>query len=99
MRYPHPEVLQVLDPRLVLDEGVILAARFGGTGLLVAETLAAGLTYGRRLWFGTPGNVGNQIFSARLPTSSASLCMSPWREPAPLPDDDLDGRDRGARPE
>jgi hypothetical protein len=59
MGYPHLEVLQVLDSRPVLDEAAILAARFGGTGLLVAETLAAGLTYGRQLWFGVPSNVGN----------------------------------------
>jgi hypothetical protein len=61
MRYPDPEVLQVLDPRPVLDEAAILAARFGGTGLLVAETLAAGLTHGSQLWFGAPSNVGNLL--------------------------------------
>lgn len=65
MRCPHPEVLQVLDPRPVLDEAAILAARFGGTGLRVAETRADGLTYGRQLWFGTPTNVGNLLRRAR----------------------------------
>jgi hypothetical protein len=57
IRWPHPEVLQVLDPRPRLDEAAILAARFGGE-LLIAETLAAGLAYGRQLWFGTAANVG-----------------------------------------
>lgn len=57
VRWPHPEVLQVLDPRPLLDEAAVVAARYGG-GLLVCETLAAGLTYGRELWFGTTANVG-----------------------------------------
>jgi hypothetical protein len=34
-------VLQVLDPRPLLDEAAILAARYGG-GSLICETLAAG---------------------------------------------------------
>jgi hypothetical protein len=57
VRWPHPEVLQVLDPRPLLDEAAVLAARFGGTGLLTAETMAAGLAHGRQLWFGTGANV------------------------------------------
>lgn len=40
MRRPHPEVLQILDPR---------------------PLLAAGLVHGRRLWFGTPRNVGRRL--------------------------------------
>ena len=58
LRYPHPEVLQVLDPRPLLDEAAILASRYGGTGLLIAESLATGLTYGRTLYFGMAANVG-----------------------------------------
>ena len=58
VRWPHPEVLQVLDPRPLLDEAAALAARDGGTGLLIAETLVAGLAHGRQLWFGTQANVG-----------------------------------------
>lgn len=61
IRWPHPEVLTVLDPRPLLDDAAVLAARFGGTGLLVAETLAAGLARGRQLWFGTPANVGRLL--------------------------------------
>lgn len=58
VRHPHPELLAVLDPRPVLDDAAALAARYGGTGLLVAETLTAGLAHGSQLWFGRPANVG-----------------------------------------
>jgi hypothetical protein len=61
LRWPHPEVLQVLDPRPLLDEAAMIAARFGGTGLLIAETLVAGLAHSRQLWFGTPANVGRLL--------------------------------------
>jgi hypothetical protein len=63
IRFPHPEILQVLDPRPLLDEAAQIAGRFGG-GWLVAETLAAGLTYGRALWFGSEGNVGRVLATA-----------------------------------
>lgn len=63
VRYPHPEVLQVLDSRPLLDEAAQLAARHGG-GWLIAETLAAGLTFGRTLWFGRERNVGRIIATA-----------------------------------
>ena len=43
-----------------------IAARFGGTGLLTAETLAAGLANERQLWFGNPANVGRLLqYAAR----------------------------------
>jgi hypothetical protein len=32
IRYPHPEVLQVLDPRPLLDRAAGLSARFNNTG-------------------------------------------------------------------
>jgi hypothetical protein len=58
VRWPHPEVLQIIDSRPLLDEAAAIAARYNGTGLLIAETLAAGLAYGRQLYFGTERNVG-----------------------------------------
>lgn len=64
MRYPLPEVLQVLDPRPLLDEAAAIGARFGTGGLLMLETLAAGLTFGHELWFGSERNVGPTL--ARL---------------------------------
>ena len=64
IRYPHPEVLQIIDPRPLLDESAQIAARYGGTGWLIAETLAAGFTHGRSLWFGTERNVGHLLARA-----------------------------------
>ena len=64
IRFPHPEVLTVADTRALLDEAAQIAARYGGTGWLVAETLAAGLTWGRALWFGTERNVGRLLATA-----------------------------------
>ena len=58
IRRPHPEVLHVLDPRPLLDDAAVINASYRSAGLLVAETLAAGLVHGRRLWFGTERNVG-----------------------------------------
>ncbi len=60
IRHPHPEVFCILDPRPLLDDAAALAARYGG-GLLIAETLAAGLVHGRRLFFGTPANVRRHL--------------------------------------
>jgi hypothetical protein len=64
IRYPHPEVLEVADPRPLLDEAAQITAGYGGTGWLTAETLAAGLTWGRALWFGTERNVGPLLATA-----------------------------------
>ncbi|MCC5950722.1 MAG: hypothetical protein JJU45_01360 [Acidimicrobiia bacterium] len=61
IRRPHPEVLQILDPRPLLDEAAAIGARYRSAGLLVGETLAAGLTYGRQLWFGTSRNIGERL--------------------------------------
>ena len=54
-------VFGVLDPRPLLDEAAIIAARYGGTGWLIAETLAAGLAFGEQLWFGLDANVGRVV--------------------------------------
>lgn len=64
VRFPHPEVFQVLDPRPLLDEAAALAARFNNTGWLTAETLAAGRRHGRVLWFGEEQNVGRLLRAA-----------------------------------
>lgn len=64
IRYPHPEVFGILDPRPYLDEAAQIAARYGGTGWLTAEALVAGLAHGNRLYFGLPANVGRLLARA-----------------------------------
>jgi hypothetical protein len=61
LRHPAPAVLEVLDPRPLLDEAARIAARYGNTGLLVAETITAGLVHGRQLWFGNSRNIGIRL--------------------------------------
>lgn len=61
LRNPHPEVLQILDPRPLLDEAAQIGARYATGGLLICETLAAGLVHGCQLWFGTARNVGRRL--------------------------------------
>jgi hypothetical protein len=60
LRSPDPAVLEVLDPRVLLDQAAQLAARYG-TGWLIAETVTAGLHHGRSLWFGSERNVGTRL--------------------------------------
>jgi hypothetical protein len=57
VRFPHPEVLLVIDPRPLLDHAARLATRYGG-GLLTCETLAAGIANARRLYYGAHSNIG-----------------------------------------
>lgn len=64
LRFPHPEVLHVLDPRPLLDEAAKINARYNAGGLLISESLAAGLLHGRQLWFGPARNVGPRLASA-----------------------------------
>ena len=61
IRRPHPEVLQILDPRPLLDDAAAIGAAYNAAGLLNGETLAAGLAHGRQLWFGTPRNIGKRL--------------------------------------
>jgi hypothetical protein len=96
MRYPHPEVLQVLDPRPVLDEAAILAARFGGAACWLPKPSPPGSP--------TAASSGSEFpamwatSSAGRPTSSALLSTSPLRERGRLPRPDLDDHDdRGGR--
>lgn len=54
-------MLQILDPRPLLDSAASISARYSAGGLLIAETLAAGLVHGHQLWFGTTRNVGQAL--------------------------------------
>jgi hypothetical protein len=64
LRFPHPEVLHIIDPRPLLDDAAEINARYNAGGLLISESLAAGLLHHRRLWFGTTRNVGPRLASA-----------------------------------
>lgn len=61
LRFPHPEVLQILDPRPLLDDAAAINARYNAGGWLISETLAAAVVHGRQLWFGRQGNVGERL--------------------------------------
>lgn len=61
IRRPHPEVLSILDSRPLLDDAAAIAARYSSSGLLTAESLAAGLVHGRQLFFGPERNVGARL--------------------------------------
>ncbi|MGH9118624.1 MAG: hypothetical protein ACRD0A_12345 [Acidimicrobiales bacterium] len=61
LRHPDPEVLQVLDPRLLLDQAAAIGARYRTGGLLVVETLAAGLAFGHQSWFGSDRNIDDRL--------------------------------------
>jgi hypothetical protein len=64
VRFPHPDILQILDSRPMLDSAAAIAARYGTTGFLIAETLAAGLAHSKQLWFGAEHNVGRLVARA-----------------------------------
>ncbi len=74
IRYPHPEVLQIADPRPLLDEAARIAARYGGTGWLTGETLAAGLATGEPC--GLAPSATSAECSPEQPTSLASSSAS-----------------------
>lgn len=60
-RHPDSLLVQVLDPRRLLDRAAAIGARYSTGGLLMTETLAAGLDHGRQLWFGAHRNVGPRL--------------------------------------
>jgi hypothetical protein len=61
LRYPRSDVLEILDPRPLLDEAATIGARYQTGGLLTLETLAAGLSFGHQLCFGAERNVGTRL--------------------------------------
>ena len=64
IRFPHPEVLHILDPRPLLDDAAAINARHNAGGWLISETLAAGLLHRHELWFGRERNVGPRLATA-----------------------------------
>lgn len=61
LQRPVPAVLEILDPRPLLDEAASIAAAYGGSGLYVAEMVTAALHHERALWFGTERNLGRRL--------------------------------------
>jgi hypothetical protein len=61
VRRPHPDIVQVLDPRPLIDQAASIGARYRTGGLLMTETLAAGLAHRRALYFGSEDNVGRRF--------------------------------------
>ena len=70
----------MLDPRPRLDEAAQIAARYGNTGWLISETVTAGLTHGRQLWFGNPRNVGVRLRESCLRASDVESSDDVERE-------------------
>jgi hypothetical protein len=62
-RRPLPAPRGPPDPRPLLDSVAWIAARYHAGGLLIAETLAAGLAHGHQLWSGSDRNVSRAMGS------------------------------------
>jgi hypothetical protein len=61
LRTPHPHMVEVPDPRPLLDEAARISAGFCGTGWLIAESVTAALHHGRQLWYGSERNIGGRL--------------------------------------
>ena len=56
LRRPHPDLLEVLDPRATSLLAADLLETIGPTSMLIAETLAAAIRFQSELYFGDPQN-------------------------------------------
>jgi hypothetical protein len=56
VRRPHPDLLEVLDPRATSLLAADLLETIGPTSMLIAETLAAAIHFQSELYFGDPQN-------------------------------------------
>lgn len=61
IRRPHPDLLEVLDPRATSVLAADLLATIGPTSMLIAETLAAAIHFESDLYFGDPQNAVGPI--------------------------------------
>lgn len=75
LRNPNPEVLQILDPRPLLDETARIGASYTTGGLLVCETLAAGWSTAASCGSGPAAT--SAVASPRSPTTSTSPSTPP----------------------
>lgn len=56
MRRPHPDLLEVLDPRATSLLAADLLETIGPTSMLIAETLAAAIRFQSEIYVGDPQN-------------------------------------------
>lgn len=61
IRRPHPDLLEVLDPRATNLLAADLLSTIGATSMLIAETLAAALHHRSAVFFGDPQNAVGPI--------------------------------------
>ena len=61
IRRPHPDLLEVLDPRATSLLAADLLETIGPTSILIAETLAAAIRFQSDLYFGDPQNAVGPI--------------------------------------
>ena len=61
IRRPHPDLVEVLDPRATSVLAADLLATIGPTSILIAETLAATIHFESDLYFGDPQNAAGSI--------------------------------------
>jgi hypothetical protein len=61
IRRPHPDLLEVLDPRATSLLAADLLKTVGPTSMLIAETLAAAIHFESDLYFGDPQNAAGSI--------------------------------------
>lgn len=56
LRRPHPDLLEVVDPRATSLLAADLLETIGPTSMLIAETLAAAIHFQSEVYFGDPQN-------------------------------------------
>lgn len=61
VRRPHPDLVEVLDPRTVAPLAADLLQTIGPTSMLIAETLAAAIHHRSPAFFGDPQNATGAI--------------------------------------
>jgi hypothetical protein len=61
IRRPHPELVEVLDPRPTSVLAAELLRTVGPTSVLIAETLAAAIHHRSEVFFGDPQNAGGAM--------------------------------------
>lgn len=84
-RQPHPDLVEVLDPRTVALLAADLPQTIGPTSMLIAETLAAAIHHHSPVFFGDPQNATGAIGDhARVLGVELIVVGSAWPSVAPF---------------